>query len=126
MKLATLTEDGWPVVNPVWYDYDGEAFLVGGRRKAAWVANIQRDPRVAVCIDTSDAPYTRVLVKAEADVVDMQWRGDWESWAIRYRGEEAGRRYFQETRHIPRALIRIAPLEITTWAGPGWHPRYLE
>ena len=41
MKLATLTSEGWPYVNPVWYDFDGEAFTVAGRKKAAWVANIK-------------------------------------------------------------------------------------
>ena len=32
MKLATLTSEGWPYVAPIWYDYDGEAFYVAGRR----------------------------------------------------------------------------------------------
>ena len=30
MKLATLTPDGWPYLVPVWYDYDGEDFLLAG------------------------------------------------------------------------------------------------
>ena len=124
MKLATLTPEGWPAVNPVWYRYDGEAFLVAGRTKAQWVANIQSDPRVSACIDTCEAPYTRVLVEGTAEVADAGWLGDWRAWSVRYLGEETGGRYYEETRHIARALVRITPRKITTWAGPGWHPRY--
>ena len=36
MKLATLTPEGWPYVNPLWYEYDGEVFHVAGRGKARW------------------------------------------------------------------------------------------
>jgi PPOX class probable F420-dependent enzyme len=126
MRLATLTPEGWPSVNPVWYHYDGEEFLVAGRRKAAWVANIQNDSRVSACIDTCEAPYTRVLVEGTAEIADMSWFGDWEPWSVRYLGQEDGHRYYEETRHIPRALVRISARKMTTWAGPGWHPRYYE
>ena len=64
LRLATLTPEGWPYVVPLWYDYDGEAFTVAGRRKARWVANIRNNPRVSGCIDTSEASYTRVLFEA--------------------------------------------------------------
>lgn len=124
MKLATITDDGFPYVNPVWYHYDGDTFLIAGRGQARWVANIRRDQRVSVCIDTYEAPYTRVMGQALAEIADPAWLGDWESWAVRYLGEEAGHRYYDETRHIPRVLIKIAPKKLTTWGGGGWHPRY--
>ena len=126
MKLATLTPDGWPYVVPVWYDYDGETFMVAGRGKARWVAHIQNDPRVSLCIDTSDAPYTRVLIEATAEIVDSSWVPSSPQRAIRYLGEEAGRRYFEETRRVRRALARIVPRKIITWSGGEWHPRYRE
>ena len=124
MKLATITPEGWPSINPVWYHYDGEAFLVAGRTKAAWVGNIQQNSKVSACIDTCEAPYTRVLVEATAVVEDMGWLGDWRSWSVRYLGEEAGNGYYERTRHMPRALVKITPNKIITWAGSEWHPRY--
>ena len=126
MKLATLTAEGWPSVNPVWYQYDGGDFLVAGRTKARWVANIRNDPRVSLCIDTNDAPYSRVLVEGSAEIADSAWFGDWEPWSIRYLGQEAGHRYYEETKHVPRALVRILPRKVTSWVGGGWHPRYTE
>ena len=126
MRLSTLTAKGWPYVNPVWYQYEDGTFLLAGRRKARWVANIRRDGRVSASIDTCEPPYTRVLVKGVAEIVDGAWLGDWEAWSIRYLGPKEGRRYYQETRHVPRALVRITPRAVTSWAGPGWHPRYEE
>ena len=126
MKLATLTPEGWACVNPVWYHYEEEVFLVAGRRKARWVANIRNDSQVSACIDTTESSHTRVLVEATAEIADMAWLGDWEAWAVRYLGQEAGHRYYEQTKHIPRALVRITPRSIVTWSGPGWHPRYRE
>lgn len=124
MKLATLDAEGWPYVVPVWYDYDGEAFTVSGRAKARWVANIRSDHRVSACIDTPKAPYSRVLIKASAEIIDPEWLPESPARAVRYLGEEAGLAYFNQTRNNPRALVRIAPRETITWTGGGWHPRY--
>lgn len=124
MKLATLTSEGWPSVNPVWYEYDGETFLVAGRKKAAWVANIKNDSRVSLCIDTSEGPYTRVLMEATAEVIDDSWLPQSSARAIRYLGEEAGLAYYSDTHQIPRSLIKITPRKTTTWTGGGWHPKY--
>ena len=127
MKLATLTSEGWPYVNPVWYHYEDDGtYLLAGRRKARWIANIQEDRRVSFCVDTTEPPYTRVIVEGEAEIVDMAWLGDWEDWAVRYLGQENGHRYYEDTKNTPRVLIRITPRNTTSWAGPGWHPRYEE
>ena len=68
LKLATLTEDGSPYVVPLWYDYDGQAFSVAGRRRARWVANIRRDGRVGGLVDTEEAAYVRVVVQGRGQV----------------------------------------------------------
>ena len=34
MKLATLTPDGTPYVNPIWYDYDGTTFLIAQKGRS--------------------------------------------------------------------------------------------
>ncbi len=70
MKIATLTRGGWPSVAPIWYDYDGEVFLVAGPHNARWVESIHHDARVSVCIDTCDAPYTRVMIQGEAEIIN--------------------------------------------------------
>ena len=49
--LATVAPSGAPQLAPVWYAWDGDAFLVGAARAAAKVASIRREPRIALCID---------------------------------------------------------------------------
>jgi hypothetical protein len=90
------------------------------------VENIRNDGRVSACIDTCEPPYTRVMVEADAVIADDAWFGDWEPWAIRYRGQKSGHQYYEETKDTPRALVRLTPRKITTWGGGDWHPRYEE
>jgi hypothetical protein len=124
LKLATLAPDGWPYIVPVWYAYNGEVFEILARPKNRWVAYVQTDARVSLCVDTTDAPYTRVLVKGLARIVNPQWIGPWRDMAIRYLGADAGQKYYEETKAIPRVQIHVTPQEIISWGGGGWHPRY--
>ena len=126
LKLATITESGYPYVNPLWYTYEGGVFLVAGRSKANWVNHIKNNNKVSVCVDTYNAPYTRVIAEANADILDDSWLGDWEHWAHRYLGEEGGHKYYESTKHLPRVLVQFTPRRMITWGGAGWHPRYQE
>ena len=51
LKLAFTKEDGWPMVVPLWYQWDGEAFYVVGRKRSEWVQDLIRNPRCAICIE---------------------------------------------------------------------------
>ena len=126
LKLATLTPEGWPYVIPVWYRYDGEAFILMGRTKSRWVAHIEKDSRVSACVETPEPPYMRVLVEGTAEIADKAWLTDWSDWATEYFDQDTAHRYYEETKHIPRVLVKITPRSMTTWAGGGWHPRYTE
>ena len=44
LKLAFNKEDGWPMVVPLWYQWDGEAFYVVGRKRSEWVQDLIRNP----------------------------------------------------------------------------------
>jgi PPOX class probable F420-dependent enzyme len=115
--LATVREDGSPHTAPVWYRYvDGVFFVLteGSSKKAQ---NIKRDPRVELCIDDRErAPYHTVIVRGRATI--EAYPGD--AWrlalAVRYLGEEGGRRYVETTPATPdEVLIRIDPEQITGW-----------
>ena len=124
LKLGTITEDAYPYVNPLWYSYENDVFLVAGRSKALWVRHIKGNTKTSLCIDTYVAPYTRVVAETDAEILDAEWTGDWEHWAHRYLGEEEGHQYYEDTKQMPRVLVQLTPRKLTTWAGSGWHPRY--
>jgi hypothetical protein len=65
-----------------------------------------------------------VLVKGLARIVNPQWLGPWQDMAMRYLGPDAGQKYYEETKAIPRVQIHVTPQEIISWGGGGWHPRY--
>jgi len=111
--VGTLTPEGWPYIVPVWYVYDGRVFTILARPKNRWVDYIDRDPRVSLCIDTVEAPYTRVLIKGTAEIIDRQWIGPWKALAIRYLGAEDGQ-VLMKNRTVQTFQIRKAEVSIFT------------
>ena len=136
-KLATIRRDGWPCVNPVWFEYDGDSIYVVARKRSSYVDNIMHDSRVSVLIDECEPPYTRVIIEGNAEIVEgPSTEGRWVEIAkrmvSRYLEPEKGMKYLEETLDQPRYLIKIKPKNIISWT-PGtmatyqhWHPRYFE
>lgn len=98
-KVGTVGEDGWPNVNPAWYEYDGTSFWLVTKELAGFCRNLRRDPRVTLCIDNPETPYRRVMVRGTAEVVE----GDW----------------VEPTLDLPRVLVRIRPQHVSSWNGGG-------
>ncbi|MEX0786388.1 MAG: PPOX class F420-dependent oxidoreductase [Dehalococcoidia bacterium] len=72
--LVTTSADGRPVPTPIWYLYrDGKLYFRTGSDSAK-VANVRRDPRVAVCVQEERAPYKAVVVRGTAELrPDPEW-----------------------------------------------------
>ena len=118
VKIGTLGEDGWPNVNPAWYEYDGECFWVVTKELAGFCGNMRRDPRVTLCIDNPEPPYKRVMVRGRAEFVDGDWVELARRMVLRYLGPE-GMDYFEATLDLPRVLVRIRPERVSSWDGGG-------
>ena len=108
VKVGTIGEDGWPNVNPAWYEYDGESFWLVTKALAGFCQNMRRDPRVTLCIDNPEPPYKRVMVRGPAEFVDDDWVELARRMVLRYLGPE-GIDYFEATLDLPRVLVRIRP-----------------
>ncbi|MEM3685218.1 MAG: pyridoxamine 5'-phosphate oxidase family protein, partial [Conexivisphaerales archaeon] len=70
-KIATVDKNGWPSVNPVWYEYNEGYFYLVTKEKVSFVPNIRNDNRVALCIENWEIPYKRVIVKGVAEFIDQ-------------------------------------------------------
>ena len=53
--LSTVNEDGSPQVSVVWCGLDGDDIVIGHLMGGRKIANIARDPRVAITIETDGA-----------------------------------------------------------------------
>jgi nitroimidazol reductase NimA-like FMN-containing flavoprotein (pyridoxamine 5'-phosphate oxidase superfamily) len=126
-RLGCLDDDGYPYVIPTWYAYAEGGFYLVPRARAVWAHYLERDGRVSLCIDASETPYRRVIVRGRAEIIEMpNVGGRWMEFGTRmarnYRGEE-GLAYIERTKDEPRWLIFVHPERMTSTTG-GWAARY--
>ena len=139
-KVATVKKDGAPFVVPVWYDWNGEYCYLVGRKRASWVRNISKDPRVTVLIDGQNPPYPKVIIEGKAKIVGDKL-DDWieigKRMVKKYYGPDAGMSYLEGSIDQPRKTIRVKPKTVTSWVTPdekdvarkprlSWATRYYE
>lgn len=63
--LATLMPDGTPQVTPVWFDTDGEYFLINSARGRVKDKNMRARPQVAFVLMAMDDPYDYLQIRGE-------------------------------------------------------------
>ncbi len=61
-SLATIAKDGSPQITPLWVDLDGDDILINTAQSRSKAANIERSPRVALCVVDPDDPFNVVAV----------------------------------------------------------------
>lgn len=110
-KLATVRKDGSPHVTPIWYMLENGRLFINTTTGRVKYFNIRRDPRVSFLVDTG---YPYVMIHGRARIAgERDGKKDIETLAIRYTGEEAGRkaareRYWKD----PRVSIEIIPEKV--------------
>lgn len=126
-RLGCLDDDGYPYVVPTWFAYADEGFYLVPRERSEWARYLARDGRCSLCIDASELPYRRVLVRGRATVIETpnvggRWFAIGARMAEHYRGAE-GLDYIERTKDEPRWLFFVHPEQITSTTG-GWAKRY--
>jgi general stress protein 26 len=135
LKLAHTKEDGWPMVVPLWYQWDGEAFYVVGRKRSEWVAALKANPKCAICIEELAHPRIRkVLAQCTAEIVEGPAVGEGSKWvpianemATRYTGPD-GPEQLKASWGWERYLVKLVPRDgkLITWQGADWALRYFD
>jgi PPOX class probable F420-dependent enzyme len=130
-RIATVRPDGAPSVVPVWFIFEDGRVLITPRKHSAFLANLQREPRVAITIDEDQGRYRKVLFEGTAEVLykvgeDRKWDDVYRRIACRYIDEASADYYLTETKDQPRALIGIdrAKAKVTTWRMPSENEPY--
>jgi PPOX class probable F420-dependent enzyme len=129
-RLATIDPDGYPAIVPVWVEWDGDAAWLVVRAGSRFVEDIRRDARIGLSVVADDDPDLRVQLRGRATIVEGPGplAGTMlevaRAMADRYEGPD-GLAYIEQSRELPRCLVRIDPVRLLAWGSPDWHDRYL-
>jgi PPOX class probable F420-dependent enzyme len=71
LQVTTNGKDGWPHVAPMWYLMKDGRIVFRSFAKSQKIVNLQRDPRLAVLVETGDtySELQGVMIKGEARLV---------------------------------------------------------
>lgn len=112
--VGTNRRDGAPQLSPVWYLYEDGRIYIGVRRTSAKFRNLQRDPRISLCIDGGHPDSRAVMIYGSAELIeaDSPWREQmhWRITRRYYDSDEEARRFREEASAWgPSALIVVTP-----------------
>jgi PPOX class probable F420-dependent enzyme len=96
-SVATVMPDGSPHVSTIWIDLDGDDVVFNTSEGRVKIANLRRDPRVAISVFDQNDPYEQVVV--HGTVVDLTHDGARE--------------------HIDRLAKKYLGLDEYPWLEPG-------
>src|SRR5438105_2449876 len=66
--LITVAADGTPQPNPVWFIWNGESALIYSVPRQAKVKNIERNPKVALHLDSRNSGDDIVILTGKAEI----------------------------------------------------------
>jgi PPOX class probable F420-dependent enzyme len=115
--VSVIRSDGAPQSSPVWILYEGEKIYVSILVDSAKFRQLERDPRISLCVDAGHPDARAVLIEGTAELnrEESAWSEE-VSWKIcrRYHETEAEARDFdsQMKSQGPSALVVVSPRRI--------------
>ncbi len=117
-KLAVTRKDGRPHVTPVWFVLDGDDIMLTTYGPGIKGRVLRRDPRVSLCVDDQEPPYSFVVIEGEATISEDQEL--LRHWAAviggRYMGADRAAEYGTRNGVPGELLVRIRPSRVTAEA----------
>lgn len=112
--LTTVSGDGTPQPNPIWFLWDGESFLVYTLANAARLRNIARNPRVALNFDGNRRGGDIVVITGTAQLTPGEPPASQNPTYLAKYGSRIDREFhdpeaFSEEYSVP---FRVTPLAI--------------
>jgi len=107
-RLAYIATDGTPRVVPIWYHWNGHAFVMGTPPKAPKLKALAKNPRVSLTIDDNTFPHKVLLVRGTARLEPVD--GIVPEYALaadRYFGPEQGKAWVAGLAQMISSMVRV-------------------
>lgn len=115
-KLGYVAADGRPLVVPVWFIVGGQTLVFNTDQNTAKARAMRRDPRVTLCVDDEQPPYSFVQVQGTtsisedpADLLDIATR-----IGGRYMGADRAEEFGRRNGVPGELIVRITPRKVIT------------
>ena len=123
IQIATIDEEGYPIIHPTWFLYDNDAgkVYIGTAKMTRKVQNIQRNPdKIYFSIDDENYPYKGVKGRAVARVSEDVHKNlpIMEKINLKYLGtleHPLAKRLMENTRNGTQVVIEITPKFFSAW-----------
>lgn len=115
--LATVDSRGRAHAAPIWYLYEDRTFIISTGRGSQKHRNVVANPAVTLVIDRRTLPYYAVMAQGSAEIGSPLTPDDRLRLAVRYLGEELGRRYVESTSDENSLTIRLKPRKLVEFEG---------
>ncbi|BDH05285.1 MULTISPECIES: PPOX class F420-dependent oxidoreductase [Streptomyces] len=108
-KLATVRADGSPHIAPIWFLLDGDELVFNTGEETVKGRNLARDPRVALCVDDDQPPFSFVVLNGQARLSeDLDEIRRWATRiAARYMGEDRAEEFGARNGVPGELLVRV-------------------
>lgn len=107
-KAGVTRRDGSSHVTPIWFTLDGDDVVFTTGETSVKGRVLKRDPRISICVDDQQPPYSYVMLLAEASISEDL--AELKKWAAvvggRYMGADRAEEYGARNAVPGELLIR--------------------
>ncbi len=105
VNVATVGKDGNPRSTAIWVDIDGDDILLNGATSRKWLANLRRDPHVALNIFDTSNLYNQVnLIGEVVEITDQGAEDHIDKLSLKYMDKPI---YPNHQPEDPRQIARV-------------------
>ena len=119
MRLATIGNDGYPHVTPVWYIYEGQRIFTSTEKDRVKFRNIARDNKIGASIDWEPRPYRGLSIKGSAHIHERNIRERVSEISARYVPADEVDAMVDWLFKGTRVVLEIEPVSVVK-VGAGW------
>lgn len=108
--MSSVRPDGHLSVVPVGVVVDGETLKISTQTRRQKVKNLERDPRITVCVPDPEDPRRYVEIRGTAELADDTDRAFIDWVARTYMGRDE---YPYEPRDVARTIVTVRPERVS-------------